>query len=331
MAFEDIAGQDRVVARLRQAISVDRLTSGLIFYGSEGVGKRRTAFELARALNCLTGRRSCGCESCLKIARDSHPDLLYIEPDGQVITVEQVEPLIARAMLRPYEGRKRIYIFDRADRIVEKTASRLLKTLEEPPLYTHFILLTSNLPAVLPTIRSRCGLFHFRDLSAVEVERILLEEFQMSKEEAARRAGLSRGSLGRAMALDERDFSLQDEVMRWLAGALANGDRAPGELIASLVKRIEEGGRSKIDIPDLIRKIEVLMDLVRDVMVGARRFRGLTDFAEAYDLFMHLAQARTMIQGNVSPETTLEEVLIYARSAPMDRWRERFITTLSWA
>lgn len=327
MVFEEIVGQDRVVRLLRRAIAAQHLPSGLIFYGIDGVGKRKTAYELARALNCPTGEPQCGCVSCVKIAHESHPDVELIQPDGQFIKMEQVEPLVAGAMLRPFEGSRRVYIFDRAECIREQTASRLLKTLEEPPLFTHFILLTTALPAVLPTIRSRCGLFYFSELTREQVERALMDRFEMAEEEARGRAALCRGSLGRALSLDERDFSLHHDMVGWLESALALGDLAPGELISMI---ITEGSKTKVDTTDLAGRLEILMDVVREVIVGERQLRGLDGFDSAYKLFRRLMQARALIAGNVNPEAVLEEMIVNIRKEPVAKWTEKLITPLSW-
>lgn len=327
MAFEDIAGQDRVVARLRAAILSDRLTSGLIFYGIDGVGKRKAAYELARTLNCRTGEPACECESCIKIAHDSHPDLQYLRPDGQFIKMEQISPLVDGAALRPFEGQKRIYIFDEAECIREGTASRLLKTLEEPPLYTHFILLTATLPAVLPTIRSRCGLFYFNEVPEATIAKLLEERFDVAPEDARRRASLSRGSIGRALTLDEQDYSLQDEMAAWLERALTKRDTAPGELTAAILKA---GEKTKFDLADLGRRLEILMDLTRDAFTGRRRIAGLTSFEEMYNLFVRLMQAKALISGNVNPEIVLTDIVISGRKEPQGKWMETVLTPLSW-
>ena len=327
MAFENIIGQDRVVDRLRLAISADRLPSGMIFYGVDGVGKRTTAVELARTLNCHTGVDPCECESCVKVVRDSHPDVQFIQPDGQFIKVDQIEPLVAQSMLRPYEGSKRVYILDRAESIRDQTASRLLKTLEEPPLFTHFVLLTTNLPDVLPTIRSRCGLFYFRPLPAAEIVKTLTEVFGLSAEDAERQAAMCQGSIGRALAMGAADFDRQQDLVAWIESALADGLRTPGELVSMLVKR---ESKTKIDLPDLKAKIERLTDIVRDAMVATRPVRGLSTFEECYNVLVRLMQARTLIEGNVSPEMTLEETLIDIHEEPLKRWTEKWIDTPSW-
>ncbi|MEW6364272.1 MAG: DNA polymerase III subunit [Acidobacteriota bacterium] len=327
MAFENIVGQGRVVDRLRTAIATDRLPSGMIFYGEDGVGKRTTALELARTLNCRTGANPCECESCVKVLRDSHPDVRFIQPDGQFIKVDQIEPLVAQSMLRPYEGDKRVYILDQAESIRDQTASRLLKTLEEPPLFTHFVLLTTNLPDVLPTIRSRCGLFYFRPLPAPEIVRALSEVFGLTPEDAERRGTIGQGSIGRALAMETAEMDRQQDLVAWLESALADGLRTPGELVSMLVKR---ESKTKIDIPDLRLKIERLTDIVRDAMVAKRPVRGLSTFQECYNVLVRLMQARALVEGNVNPEMTLEETLIGIHEGPLKRWTEKWIDTPSW-
>src|SRR5204863_1502376 len=101
---------------------------------------------------------ACGeCASCRRIARGVHQDVLTIEPgDTGTIKIEQVRDVIDRAGYRPFEGRRRVVIVDEADAMVAPAQNALLKTLEEPPSASVFILISSTPDALLPTVRSRC-------------------------------------------------------------------------------------------------------------------------------------------------------------------------------
>jgi DNA polymerase-3 subunit delta' len=186
MPLRDVLGHRRIVALLGRSIARDSLPPSLIFAGPAGVGKRLTATALAQALNCLNPivrsgeedaedteggkfsrkRRStqdplvdaCGeCASCRRIARGVHPDVLVVEPgDSGSIKIEQVRDVIDRSAYRPFEGRRRVVVVDRADALVPAAQNALLKTLEEPPSSSVFVLVTARPDALLPTVRSRC-------------------------------------------------------------------------------------------------------------------------------------------------------------------------------
>jgi DNA polymerase-3 subunit delta' len=171
MPFRDVTGHRRVVELLARSIERDSLPPSLIFAGPVGAGKRQTAVAVAQALNCTNVRRSdprsptpglhvdaCGtCAACVRIERGIHPDVLVVEPgDSGNIRIEQVREAIDRAGYRPFEGRRRVVIVDEADALMGSAQNALLKTLEEPPPSSVFVLVTSRPDMLLPTVRSRC-------------------------------------------------------------------------------------------------------------------------------------------------------------------------------
>src|SRR5262249_24546682 len=141
------------------------LPPSLIFAGPQGVGKRLTAVALAQALNCEQG--GCGaCPVCARIARGVHADVLVVEPgDSGTIKVDQVREAIDRTAYRPFEGRRRVVIVDEADALVPEAQNALLRTLEEPPPASVFVLIPARPEMLLPTVRSRCQRLRFGPLA----------------------------------------------------------------------------------------------------------------------------------------------------------------------
>ena len=131
-----------------------------IFAGPSGVGKRAAALAVAQALNCLepVGGDSCGtCAACTRIARGVHPDVVIVEPgDSGNIKIEPIRDAIDRTGFKPFEGRRRVVIVNEADAMVPQAQNALLKTLEEPPPSSIFILVTARPDSLLATVRSRC-------------------------------------------------------------------------------------------------------------------------------------------------------------------------------
>ena len=185
MPFRDVIahrGHRRLIDLLARSAAGGLLPPSLIFAGPPGIGKRETAIALAQELNCLTSPACGTCAVCSRIARGVHPDVLIVEPgDSGSIKIEQVRDLIDRAAYRPFEGKRRVVIIDEADALMVAAQNALLKTLEEPPSSSTFVLVTSRPDALLGTLRSRCiqlrfseGAVHTVDPEARQVaERVL--------------------------------------------------------------------------------------------------------------------------------------------------------------
>ena len=172
-------------------VEKDSLHHGMCFYGPSGIGKRLMAEQVARAMLCET-RTGCGeCKHCLKLEHGNHPDYRVIEPDGADIKVAQIREISDNLHFRPFEGRVRVMVLDRVETFREESANAFLKSLEEPPEYVYFILICSDLKALLPTIRSRCQKISFQSLLENDKQKILMERFGKDEHMADRLARIS--------------------------------------------------------------------------------------------------------------------------------------------
>src|SRR5262249_36422333 len=173
MPFGDVVsrwGQRRLAALLARSVAGDALPPGLIFSGPASAGMPAMAIAVAQSLNCLTptgegeARDACGtCTACTRIARGVHPDVIVVDPgESGSIKVDQIRDVIDRAGFRPFEGRRRVVIVDDADAMPGGAQNALLKTLEEPPPSSVFILVTTRPDMLLPTVQSRCPRLRFQ-------------------------------------------------------------------------------------------------------------------------------------------------------------------------
>ncbi|MBI3491195.1 MAG: DNA polymerase III subunit delta' [Acidobacteria bacterium] len=280
MPFRDIVGHVRLVDLLARSIAGGTLPPSLLLTGPDGVGKKLTAVAAAQALNCLEprtrnpepGTDSCGkCPACTRIARGVHPDVLILEPgDSGAIKIDQVRDLVDRAAYRPFEGRRRVVIIDDADTLLPAAQHALLKTLEEPPSSSVFLLVTSRPDVLLPTVRSRCPQLRFRPLAASDIATALIQRCQSDREARAVAANAD-GSLRRALEASAGDLvEARDLAERVLAQAAASGD--PGRRLESakeLLAKTGAGGGSDRD--QLATHLRAMAALVRDVEVLATR------------------------------------------------------------
>jgi DNA polymerase III delta' subunit len=159
-------GQERVTDLLRRAVERDRIPNAYLFSGPPGAPLLDAAIALACALNCQQGRGvACGeCDSCAKILGGFHPDVVTLVREGaaNIVPIESVRSqVIARIGLPPHEALTRVFIVEEATAMAPPAANSLLKTLEEPPSRTLFVLCTTAPEQLLPTIRSRCQRVRF--------------------------------------------------------------------------------------------------------------------------------------------------------------------------
>src|SRR5574337_222819 len=291
MPFHDVIGQARAVGFLQRALTTERVAHAYLFTGPAGVGKRAAALALAQALNCERGAKyvppthpspaprgypgggagrgcvvqgagfddACGaCRSCRNIASGQYPDVQMIEPDGTTVKIEQIRTLEADAALVPYEGRWKIFILNNAERMTEAAANALLKTLEEPAKDTVFILLTSAVAALLPTIVSRCQVVTFSPLPHGQIEALLIGH-GMGSSQARLMASLSRGSIERALSPEVASLpATRDLLLEGLGRGLQGGPAALVELAETLSKDREK----------LQQQLELLSTWFRDLMVA---------------------------------------------------------------
>ena len=212
--FASLAGQDDVVGQLRSAVAdPSGLTHAWLLTGPPGSGRSVAARAFAAALLCRS--QGCGqCPSCRQVAAGSHPDLLFIRPDGLSYGVKQTRDLVLKAAASPVYGGWRIVLFEDADRATEQAANALLKAIEEPPPRTIWLLCAPSAADLPVTIRSRCRLIVLRTPPTAAVAEILRGE-GVSEDVALDAARASLGHIGRArrLATDAETARRRKEVL----------------------------------------------------------------------------------------------------------------------
>lgn len=214
--FDHIIGQEIPKKLLKNSLQNNRLPSSLLFYGPEGVGKRTMAFALSKILNCKNTDiqhsefRYCEvCPSCKKINHRNHPDVRIIEPESKgkrEIPINAIRELRREVMLTLYEGKKRIFLLLKADRMTTEASNAFLKTLEEPPPDTLFILTSTRPGFLLSTILSRCQKIRFSRLNPKDIEKELIERLGLREEKAKLLSRISNGTLGGVLNHENEEY-----------------------------------------------------------------------------------------------------------------------------
>jgi DNA polymerase-3 subunit delta' len=287
MPFRDVIGHRRLVALLARSVERASVPPSLIFAGPAGVGKRLVAVSIAQAVNCLNPRLArpqapdtieydaCGtCAACTRIARGIFPDVLLLEPgDSGSIKIDAVRDLVDKVGYRPFEGRRRVVIIDEADALVPQAQNALLKTLEEPPSASMFILVSARPDALLPTVLSRCPRLRFRLLGPDEVAAALMRQGK-SEAQARAIAATADGSIGRALEASADEASAdelvkaRDLVVRVLSQLASTDDpRRRVEGAKELLPKTD--GSAAAARQHLATHLRVMASLLRDVeLVG---------------------------------------------------------------
>jgi DNA polymerase III subunit gamma/tau len=175
-SFDEVVGQQHVVRTLRNAVEQDKVHHAYLFVGSRGTGKTSMAKILARSLNCERGgptANPCGeCESCLTIAAGTSIDVIEMDAASNR-SVDDVRDLRERVAYAPVGGHWKVYILDEAHMLTKEAWNAFLKTLEEPPPNTVFVLATTESHKVMATIADRCQRFDFQRPSLEQISEVL--------------------------------------------------------------------------------------------------------------------------------------------------------------
>ncbi|MGZ3421248.1 MAG: DNA polymerase III subunit [Polyangiales bacterium] len=270
MPFRDVLGQPHAIETLRRGLARGKLHHALLFAGPEGTGKELAAFAVACAIVCkVEPGEGCGkCRDCHRATTFSneephvphHPDVVVVArglyprevlgrstEEKTDISVDQVRRVVLEKLaLQPHEAPQRVVIVRRADEMSPGAANALLKTLEEPPTHTRFVLMTARPGELLPTILSRTQLIRFAPLSDELVERVLIDK-SVEPSRAKDLARLSGGSVEVALALADPEAS---DGRKRAVEILRNAARGPLPELLEATSSYPNTGEGRVELKD---------------------------------------------------------------------------------
>lgn len=242
--FDSIIGQKFAKRYLESSIKNDKLNSSYMFEGANGVGKKKTAYELSKIL--------------LEIDHpENNPDYIDIFPNGSSIKVDQIRKIQSDIIVKPHNKYK-IYILNNAEKMTVEAQNALLKTLEEPPQYAIIIIVTNNKEALLDTIKSRCDIVKFNSIPKDEmVEYLCLKD--IPREKALLLTSFSRGSLERALSLanSEEFAEMRSDLQKYIKTIF-------DKKIVEILELPGEIEKYKINIIELM---DMMLDYFRDIIL----------------------------------------------------------------
>jgi DNA polymerase-3 subunit delta' len=199
----------RTVTGLARQIAAGEIAHAWLLLGPAGSGKRPTSVAMAAAIQCpeMPGQGCGKCSTCLRVLRHRHPDVHHIVPEGPLIPVDVIrEQVIPEASRSPFEAQMKVFIIEEAERMNPAAQNALLKTLEEPPADTVFILISDREEELLDTISSRCRVVRLEPVPEQRIVELLTRQ-GVSDQAALIAARVSDGDLERALSIATDDVT----------------------------------------------------------------------------------------------------------------------------
>lgn len=324
--FEAIVGHEQIISHMKNSILQDKVSHAYVLVGEAGAGKKTLANIYAMALQCEKGGSvPCKtCDSCKKANSKNHPDIIYVEHEKSgSISVEEIRSqAVDDVAIRPYSGRYKIYVIGDADKMTPQAQNALLKTIEEPPAYAVFLLLTVNADALLPTIQSRCVRLDVRPVSDAQVKRYLVENMHVPDYEADLGTAFAQGNIGRAKqaadasyfddmarkAIHILKYASSMEIHEWVE-ALANMAKEP-DMIYDYLNIFQVWFRDVLmfkatrEVDYLVFKREI--NAIKQ-QASQHSYEGIENIIRAAD------KAKTRLQANVNFDLAMELLFLTIR------------------
>ncbi len=286
-SFDDVVGQQHITGTLKKQVETGRLSHAYLFVGTRGTGKTTCAKILARAVNCehpVNGNPCNECPSCRGIESGGIMDVVELDAASNN-GVDNVRALRDEAIFSPASVKKRVYIIDEVHMLSSAAFNALLKILEEPPEHLMFILCTTELRKVLPTIVSRCQRHSFKRLSAADIAGRLLyvagqENMQLDEDAADLLGRLADGGLRDGLSLlDQCSAAEHINTEAVLSSMGLAGSRKTAELLDAVCARDTEKALALFDElwkagKDPASILDELGSLMRDVLLTRVAPRG---------------------------------------------------------
>jgi DNA polymerase III subunit gamma/tau len=350
--FAEVVGQEPVVRTLRHAVERGKVHHAYLFVGSRGTGKTSTAKILAACLNCERGPTTepCGkCESCISIARATSLDVIEMDAASNN-SVDDIRELRESVAYAPVSGRRKVYILDEAHMLSTAAWNAFLKTLEEPPPNTVFVLATTEAQKVPATVVDRCHRFDFHRPTVEQIASVVrrtaqAESIEIPPEAVAALARSATGSFRDALGTLEQlvtysgtEIALEDVLavlgvadaglLEETVDAIATGDaRRALNTLSSYVEQGRDAGAFASDLEVRARELLVVqnlqevpaeLSLTPETDAALRAQAERVDHGAVVRLLELLGEANEGVRAGADPRTRLELALVKAARPEVD-------------
>lgn len=320
--FSDIVGYADVIAQLKSVIARKRFSHAYILCGEDGSGKKLLAEAFAKTLLCEKGGEdACGqCISCKQAESQNHPDIRRVVREKASLSVKEIrEQIVSDAQIKPYSSEYKVYIIEDAQTMTEEAQNALLKTIEEPPEYAVFFLLTTQKESLLPTILSRSVSLLLPPVASREIAEFLMKKRGVPDYLAESAAAFSGGIIGRAVR-----FSESEDFARMRSEILHIVKNINHMSMAELMESVKLLTTQKDNIPEYLNMLTVWY---RDVLLfkatqdgsmlyfreqeeETRRQARECSYEKLQRILDAIEQLKTRMRSNVNTETAMELLLL---------------------
>ncbi|AIS51304.1 DNA polymerase III subunit delta' [Thermoanaerobacter kivui] len=315
-----IYGHENILNIFKSIVFKNKISNAYLFVGEEGLGKKFMAEYFAMMINCKDNvSKPCfKCNSCIKMISKNHPDVFFIEPEGNSIKVDTIRYITNEINIKPYEANKKIFIIDEAHKMTTAAQNAFLKTLEEPPLYGLFILIAPRQEELLPTIVSRCNVIRFNKEDKDTIKNYLVFEHNIPEKEAETLAYIADGNFEEAVKLAKEEYiNLRNETIREIEGVINKND-------FDVLDKFTFFEKNKDNVEEILK---ILLLYFRDILIykttEERTFIKNIDFLENIqkmsskltiyklnNIINRIEQFNSQLKSNVNYQLAVENLLL---------------------
>lgn len=319
--FSQVIGHREVIGHLQKGIQENKVSHAYILAGEQGSGKRLLADIFSNTLQCQKGSiEPCGtCPSCIQAAGGNQPDIIYVTHEKASLGVDDIRNQVnGDVAIKPYSSPYKIYIIPDGEKMTEQAQNALLKTIEEPPEYAVFLLLTENINMFLPTILSRCVTLQLKPVEPKLIKKFLMEKKQIPDYLAELSAGFSQGNVGKAIryASSEEFIERKQDTIH----VLTHVDEMKNYEIMQFIKKMAEQKKDITDYLDLmllwyrdVLLFKVTQDpnglLFADEISNIRKQAQDREYEKIEAIIQAIEKAKVRLKANVNFETAMELML----------------------
>lgn len=316
--FGQVIGHSEVIEHLQKGIQENKVSHAYIIAGEKGSGKRLLANIFASTLQCEKGSiQPCGtCKSCMQVEGGNQPDIIYVTHEKASLGVDDIRQQVNNDVaIKPYSSVRKIYIIPDGEKMTEQAQNALLKTIEEPPEYAVFLLLTENVNTFLPTILSRCVTLQLKPVDAKLIKKFLMERMQIPDYLAELSAAFSQGNVGKAIRYASSEEFI--EMKRDTIHVLTHVDDMKNYEIMQFIKKMAENKGDVEDYLDLmllwyrdVLMFKVTQDtnglLFADEISSIRKQAQSKQYEGIEAIIQAIEKAKVRLKANVNFDTAME-------------------------